>query len=89
MKTIEIIVSGRVQGVYFRAFVKKIADKYDITGFARNKPDGRVEIIATGKQEKLDPFITSCHKGPLLAKVSQIQINNSSTIKTFSQFDIC
>ncbi len=88
MKTIQIIVSGRVQGVYFRAFVQKLAIKYGITGFTRNKSDGRVEIIAIAEQAKLDPFVAGCHKGPLLAKVSQVLVNNTTTSERFTQFEI-
>jgi acylphosphatase len=88
MKTIRITVSGRVQGVYYRAFVQKLAIKYGITGFARNKSDGSVEIIASAEQKKLDPFIAGCHKGPMLAKVSQVLVNDTATSERFAQFEI-
>ena len=88
MKTIQIIVSGRVQGVYFRAFVQKLAIKHGITGFTRNKSDGSVEILASADQQKLSPFITACHKGPLLAKVKKVLVNDSISSEIFNQFEI-
>jgi len=84
VKTIQIIVSGRVQGVYFRAYIQKQA----ITGFAKNNKDGSVEIIARGGQENLKKFITYCHKGPIMAKVNQVIVTEYDTNDTFAHFDI-
>lgn len=88
MKTIQIIVSGRVQGVYFRAFVQKLAIKYNVTGYARNKANGDVEIKASAEQSKLDTFVTGCHKGPIFAKVKKLVVNEVARSEKFSQFDI-
>jgi len=88
MNTIHIIVSGRVQGVYFRAHTKKQAIKQGITGFVRNKEDGSVEIVACANQQSLDSFVSWCNKGPLLAKVSNMLVNDHSTIESFTQFKI-
>ena len=88
MKTIQIIVSGRVQGVYFRAYIQKQAIKLGITGFAKNNKDGSVEIIARGGQENLKKFITYCHKGPIMAKVNQVIVTEYDTNDTFAHFDI-
>ncbi|MCF6204108.1 MAG: acylphosphatase [Methylococcaceae bacterium] len=89
MKTIHLIVSGRVQGVYFRAFTKKHAIKLGITGFVCNKENGDVEIVAQADQENLDKFINWCHKGPLIAKVENVVLNELSTPEIFSNFEIC
>jgi len=88
MKTIHLIVSGRVQGVYFRAFTKKQANKLNIMGFVRNKEDGDVEIIACADKINLEKFVTWCHKGPLMAKVKQVVVNEITSGEDFTQFDV-
>ncbi|MCK5831139.1 MAG: acylphosphatase [Methylococcales bacterium] len=89
MKTIHIVISGRVQGVYFRAFTKKQAIKHNITGTVLNTERGTVEIIAQAEQENLVHFVKWCHKGPLLAKVDNISITEYSTTEKFFFFKIC
>lgn len=88
MKCVNIIVSGRVQGVYFRAFTQKQANKLGITGYVRNTLEGTVEIIACAEQEKLDAFISWCHKGPIMAKVSDVMVTELVVTEVFNQFDI-
>ncbi len=88
MKTIHLVVSGRVQGVYFRAFTKKRATKFGITGFVCNKENGDVEIVAQADQESLDNFINWCREGPLMAKVENVTIKELSTSEIFSNFEI-
>jgi acylphosphatase len=74
MKTISIQVIGRVQGVYFRAFTQKKAVKLGIYGFVQNLSDGSVYIEAQGESDALDQLIAWCHKGPLMAKVQQVNV---------------
>jgi acylphosphatase len=88
MKTIHLVVNGRVQGVYFRAFTKKRAIKFGITGFVCNVENGDVEIVAQAEQESLDSFINWCHEGPLMAKVENVNVKEYSTTEHFSQFEI-
>lgn len=88
MNTLHIIVSGRVQGVSFRAYTQKQAIKNDISGFVRNKMDGNVEIVACGEQEKLDYFVNWCHKGPIFANVRHIVVSEYLAPEKFTQFDI-
>jgi acylphosphatase len=88
MKTIHINVSGRVQGVYFRAFTQKQANQYGITGFVANKKDGSVEIVACADQDALNSFTTWCQKGPLMAKVGHVVVNKYTTSEKFTQFEI-
>lgn len=88
MKTVQLIISGRVQGVYFRAFTQKQAVKHGVTGFVCNKDDGSVEVVACAEAEKLQPFINWCHKGPMLAKVNKVVINENLITETFSRFEI-
>jgi acylphosphatase len=62
-------VAGKVQGVWYRACAKEQADKLGIKGWARNLPDGRVEVLACGSQEQLALFYSWLQQGPQLAKV--------------------
>jgi acylphosphatase len=72
MKRISIIVSGKVQGVFYRASTEKEAKKTGLTGFVRNEANGNVYIEAQGTQEQLDEFVKWCKRGPERARVDEI-----------------
>lgn len=74
-KHVNIKVSGEVQGVFFRASTKEIADALEITGLVRNEPDGSVYIEAEGEEEKLKRFDQWCRKGPPRAQVVSCEVN--------------
>lgn len=78
IRTVQILVSGRVQGVYFRKFAKSKAASYGVYGTVKNRIDGRVEIIAQAKADQLEPFIRWCHKGPITARVDRVDITELS-----------
>ncbi len=66
-------VNGRVQGVGYRYFVLREAEALGVTGFARNLPDGRVEVIAEGPAEVLGDFEARLRKGPAFARVEGVE----------------
>lgn len=72
-ETIEIIVRGQVQGVYYRATANIVARRLNITGTARNMPDGSVLIIATGNADQLSHFKDWCWEGPENAAVTHVE----------------
>jgi acylphosphatase len=74
LQTISIIVSGKVQGVYYRQSTQKKALQLTITGTVKNLPDGTVSIVATGTSENLAILTDWCKQGPLRAKVVEIQV---------------
>ena len=74
IKRVEIVVSGIVQGVFFRASTREVASKLGIRGIVRNLADGSVEIIAEGTEEKLDKLIRFAKNGPPSARVYDIDI---------------
>ena len=82
-----ILVSGRVQGVFYRASAKAKADELAITGFVQNMPDGKVYMEAEGMDENLDLFKTWCSKGPPRAQVEQAEIKEGE-LKNFTSFEI-
>jgi len=69
-----IFIEGLVQGVFFRAYTKSVADKYGVKGFVRNLPDGRVEALLEGEEESVNKVIEFCKHGPPGAIVTNIEI---------------
>lgn len=69
---VEIHVYGMVQGVGYRAFAKRAADRLSIYGYAENMPDGSVKIVAEGEKESLEQFINECKRGPSLSQVENV-----------------
>jgi len=67
------LVSGRVQGVFFRASTRKEAERLQLQGHALNLPDGRVEVLAVGTQEAVAALGEWLRSGPALAKVSALE----------------
>ena len=74
MKRAHVKIYGRVQGVFFRANTKEMADKLKINGWVRNTPDGGVEAIFEGEEEAIEKIIEWCHYGPALARVERVEI---------------
>ncbi|MGH8173780.1 MAG: acylphosphatase [Rhodanobacteraceae bacterium] len=72
MPTARFLVSGRVQGVFFRASARSEAQKLDIAGSARNLADGRVEVVASGTDAALDAFGKWLQVGPPAARVAGV-----------------
>ncbi|MGD0074029.1 MAG: acylphosphatase [Candidatus Binataceae bacterium] len=68
-----ILVSGRVQGVCFRGATIDEAQGLGLTGWVRNRPDGRVEIVAEGKRANLEMLEAWAHRGPRMARVDQVE----------------
>lgn len=69
-----VLISGRVQGVYFRLKTRNEAKKYDVTGWVRNLPDGRVEAVFEGEKDNVNRLITFSKIGPPGAKVSDLSV---------------
>ena len=87
MKACQIIVSGKVQGVSFRASTKVVADQMSIKGIVKNLPDGTVYIEAEGDDMMLDFFIDWCKSGPDEADVESAEIKDIE-IKNYSNFAV-
>ncbi len=89
---IKIIVSGRVQGVFFRAETKKTADRLGINGYVKNLSDGSVEAMFKGDPSIVAQMIKWCNKGSAASKVEQVitkeidQVNEQS--ENFDKFEI-
>lgn len=75
MKQIHLLISGYVQSVGFRRFVKEHARRQAISGWARNLPDGRVEVLAQGEKQILEKLLLLCRKGPFMAQVDSLSVD--------------
>ncbi len=87
-KTIFISVTGRVQGVGFRYFVRQKANENNITGWVRNTITGTVEIEASGESENLDIFIDWIKIGPTRAIIRMVSVNQIPNERSFINFSI-
>ncbi len=81
-------VSGRVQGVFFRQFTLEQARKLGVVGFVRNLPDGRVEAILEGPEEKVTQLVERMRQGPPMARVENLQVVSEPPTQEFSDFEI-
>ncbi len=88
MRRVKILVSGRVQGVYFRVFTQNKAKHFAVKGSVKNLPDGRVEIIAEAEHITIDKFIKWCHKGPITARVDHVDIIELEADEVLTGFEI-
>lgn len=87
MKHLDIYVSGKVQGVFYRATAKAVADQLGVKGTARNEVDGTVVIEAEGDDFALEMFVEFCHKGSDKAEVENVEVTESS-IKHYRNFEV-
>lgn len=74
MQRMVALVSGMVQGVGFRAFVRAKALEMNLRGYAENLDDGRVEVVAEGSQEDLQHLLSFLKRGPRHAQVNQVDV---------------
>lgn len=88
MRRARIWVSGKVQGVWYRATTVEVAQNLGLTGWVKNLPDGRVEIVAEGPKDSLDKLIAWCHEGPPLAIVGEVKVIWEPYTGEFSTFSI-
>ena len=87
MVTKEIIVRGKVQGVFFRASAKEAADKLGLTGRVKNLPDGAVWLVVSGPEEQVNKMTAWCKDGPRRARVDELIIHEIAT-PGYSDFQI-
>ena len=89
MKTcVNVVISGIVQGVWFRASTKDKAKQLGITGWVRNTFKGNVEAVFEGEEELIKEMLKWCEKGPPHARVENVVVKNQDTINGFENFKI-
>ncbi len=85
---IHFIITGFVQGVGFRKFVKHTARVLGLKGWVRNNHDGSVEGVVVGQKEKLEKMIKACRKGPLLSEVENVELEWIENGEEFEVFEV-
>jgi acylphosphatase len=84
---VRVIITGQVQGVWFRASTKEKAEELGLTGWIRNTLDGDVEAVFEGEEEIVKKMINWCHSGPPMAKVKNVVVKKQQAIG-FNEFSI-
>lgn len=88
MKKVRAVVLGRVQGVWFRANTMQEARLLGVRGYARNLPDGSVEIVAEGDASAVDSLLAWAKDGPPLAVVREVRVEELEYDQEFSNFGV-
>jgi len=83
-----VLISGRVQGVWFRASTKQKADQLGLKGWVRNTSNGKVEAVFEGNEENVNEMIKWCHEGPPLSKVNNVEVRKQKPTGGFEDFSI-
>ena len=86
--TVNIKITGKVQGVGFRYFVLRQAQELDITGWVSNKPNGDVEALAQGDKADLEQFIAKVKQGPAFSRVDDLTLNWEDGQENYTSFEI-
>ncbi|MCJ7479107.1 MAG: acylphosphatase [Candidatus Nanohaloarchaeota archaeon QJJ-7] len=74
MRRVHVFVSGKVQGVFFRATTREMARELRVKGWVKNLEDGRVEAVFEGEQEAVEEMVEFCYSGPEAARVEDVKV---------------
>lgn len=88
MYEIEVVVSGKVQNVGFREFVRKHASALWLQGFVQNQGFGELKVVAQGPEDKLKRLVEHLHKGPFLAHVRDVHAEWREPVEKYTDFSI-
>ena len=88
MPTKHLLIKGKVQGVFFRATAKEIADRLNLTGWVKNTAEGHVEAMVSGTEEQVENFIAWCKKGPPKAIVTSVDVQDEKEEKASEEFKV-
>ena len=84
----QVLIEGRVQGVFFRAETRTFARQHDLTGWVKNRYDGGVEAVFEGEEENVEKALQWCHKGPPHAMVTNVTVKREPYTGEFESFDV-
>lgn len=88
MKALHLVISGRVQGVWFRASTREVAQRLGIIGWVRNMPDGSVETHIQGDDNAVEQMLDWCRQGPPGARVDYVDITDALIQKEYRSFSV-
>jgi acylphosphatase len=87
-KRVQVIIRGRVTGVFFRAATQREARRLGVSGWVRNRPDGSVELVAEADEDAIKELISWAQHGPSAARVDDVEVRWRSYSGEFSDFRI-
>jgi acylphosphatase len=88
MKKVRVVVSGRVQGVWFRASTREVALELGVRGYVKNLPDGNVEFVAEGEDAQVEKLLEWARKGPPYARVDEVRVEDLEYRGEFKDFSV-
>lgn len=88
MERVHLMISGDVQGIGFRAWVRGKAKELGVVGWVKNRSDGAVEVVAEGEPEALGALIKECQQGPDVAWVEKVGVTWEEATGEFVSFDV-
>ncbi|WP_053361576.1 acylphosphatase [Bacillus sp. FJAT-27251] len=88
MLQLQIVVTGKVQGVGYRYYAQMMAVQHGITGWVRNRPDGSVEMLTSGTKENLDLFLKEIRSGSPFSSVDEMRIEEKQHKERYNSFTI-
>lgn len=88
MQRVHLLISGKVQGVWFRQSTQQRAWELGLTGWVRNLADGRVEVLAEGSVEDVSQLVAHCRQGPAMARVRNVVEEWAPGSGEFASFEV-
>ncbi|MGA2450908.1 MAG: acylphosphatase [Polyangiaceae bacterium] len=88
MKRVQVIIRGRVTGVFFRAAAQREAKRLGLTGWVRNRADGNVDLLAEGEEEGIREMVLWAQHGTSAARVDDVDVRWRGYTGEFSEFQI-
>lgn len=85
---VEVRITGRVQGVCFRAWTQEEAERLGVSGWVRNEPDGSVKALFVGARERVESMIDRCREGPAAARVSDVDSERVRPAPSVTGFEV-
>lgn len=83
-----VLISGHVQGVFFRCFIQKEAQKRGLVGWVRNLPTGQIETVFQGEKRTVEEIIEKCRQGPPLSRVESLKVSWQKPKQILSTFKV-
>jgi acylphosphatase len=88
VERLEVVVTGRVQGVNFRYYTQREAERLGLRGYVLNRPEGSVEVVAEGERAALEVLLAWLQHGPPAARVAQLTPQWSQPAGGFARFEV-
>lgn len=86
-KSVRLYITGTVQGVFFRGFIKENAERLNVKGFVRNLEDGRIEVFLEGNSNEVNKMVEICKKGPKHSMIRKVE-EKSEKFQDFKGFKV-